>query len=103
MGLLKYIRIASIVLIVGMVVFFYVPFNLSPPDSTRVILDHDQKTYIAPPCFNQADATNFLEETTVAKLDELDYEANSFCTEEALTEKRTTLFHRMTGATAFEW
>lgn len=103
MRLFKYIRIASIILIVGMAVFFYVPFNLSPPDSTRVILDHDKKTYIAPPCFNQADATNFLEETTVAKLDELDYEANSSCTEEALTEKRTTLFQRVTGKSEFEW
>lgn len=100
---LKYIRLASIILFVGMAVFFYLPFSFSPSESTRIILDHDKETYIAPPCFNQAQATNYLEETTWGKARESSYESNSVCTKEALNSKKVTLFHYFMGESPFDW
>lgn len=80
-------RKAAIVLAVFIVligVFLYVPINANPPANTRMIVEHTYKTYIAPPCFEQAQTTNNLAETTLDKALELNYKAESSCTENHL-------------------
>ncbi len=69
------------ILIIGAL---YVPINANPPSDTRMILEHTYKTYIAPPCFGQAEATNNLGESNLGKALELDYKAESSCTEDHL-------------------
>lgn len=85
-----------IVLIIGLIVFviglgFIIPRETTPPSSTRVILEHNEKTYIAPSCFEQANASNFLEETTLEHAKEINYEAHSDCTKEALMSEKDSL------------
>ena len=70
----------------------FIPINSSPPKNTRIILEHTYKTYIAPPCFEQAQATNNLAESNLAKARELNYKAESSCTEELLKPERKPLF-----------
>jgi len=67
----------------ALLVFFFLPRENSPSPSTRVILEHTHHTYIAPSCFDEADATNFLEDSTLEKAEELQYPPHSTCTEES--------------------
>lgn len=88
----KWLSFTIVILIILLGVFFFVPFKQTPPDNTRMILDHETKTYIAPICFEESIASNFLEETTLKKVKETDYKASTKCTKEALEGKQTTLF-----------
>lgn len=63
---------------------FFVKINLFPPSDTRIILERTHWTYIAPPCFEQAQTTNNLAESTLRKAKELNYRAESSCTEKYL-------------------
>ena len=98
----KVVSTISLVLIIVITVLFYIPFSFSPPEDTRIILDHDKQTFIAPPCFNQADATNFIEETTYDEVDRTDYKPNSSCTEREVSSKKSTLFNRIIGNGAYD-
>jgi|SRR5699024_7380990 len=69
----------------------FIPKNTEPPEDTRIILDHTYETYIAPPCFDQADATNFLEETDLKTAAELNYAAHDQCTEASLQTEQDSL------------
>lgn len=73
-----------IVLILLIGVSLFVPININPPANTKIILEHTYKTYIAPPCFDQAQATNNLGESNLGKALELNYKADSSCTEDHL-------------------
>jgi hypothetical protein len=90
---IKWLSFTIGILIILLVVFFFVPFKQTPPEDTRMILDHETKTYIAPICFEESNASNFLEETTLKKVKETNYKANTNCTKEALEGKQATLFH----------
>lgn len=81
------------VLILGMAIIFLtvgvlIPRETTPSDSTRVILEHHEQTYIAPICFEDANATNFLEESTLIRAIELNYDMHSNCTKEALASEQ---------------
>ncbi|EIJ78392.1 hypothetical protein PB1_12559 [Bacillus methanolicus PB1] len=89
---LKWLSFLIVILIIILGVFFFVPFKQTPSDDTRMILDHRTKTYIAPICFEQSIASNWLEETTLKKVKKTYYEPNTKCTKEALEGKQTTLF-----------
>lgn len=71
------------------------PRDNGPAPETRVILEHSFHTYIAPSCFEEADATNFLEESTLAEAQELEYPAHSSCTEKAFEGNRDSGFIRL--------
>jgi hypothetical protein len=66
--------------------------TVNPSPDTRVVLEHTYRTYIAPLCFETADATNFLEESTLENSRTLDYKPHSACTEEALEAENNSLF-----------
>src|SRR5699024_11621096 len=86
-------RLIKFIVIVGilcLIISFFIPKETKPSDSTRVILDHHVETYIAPICFEEANASNFLDETTLKQAQEMNYEANSDCTKEALKDRKST-------------
>lgn len=64
----------------------------APPDDTRMILEHTHRTYISPPCFEQAEKTNNLAETTLKKALEHDYRPESGCTEQSLQPVQVSVF-----------
>ncbi len=86
---MKRLLILSIALIVGLIIIgFIIPVETKPSDSTRVILEHHQKTFIAPTCFEESNASNFIEDSTLGQAYELDYEAHSTCTADALMSEQ---------------
>ncbi|MDN3428059.1 hypothetical protein QL992_04215 [Microbacterium sp. APC 3898] len=78
-----------------LLLLFFMPRENVPAPESRVILEHSFRTYIAPSCFEEADATNFLEESTLAKAQELEYPPHSSCTEEAFEGNRDSGFIRL--------
>lgn len=72
-----------------------VPLPDHPPGDTRVILDHTLRVYAAPPCFDQADLTNYLTETTWDKAQESGYGPESACTADKLKPVSSTLWNRI--------
>lgn len=71
---------------------FFFSKSVQPSPNTRVVLEHTYKTFIAPLCFEKADATNFLEESTLGNARGLEYRPDSPCTEEALKAESDSLF-----------
>lgn len=59
------------------------PRNNTPSPNTRVVLEHTHRAYIAPSCFEVSDPTNFIEDGTLKKAEELGYPPFSECTEKA--------------------
>ena len=86
---MKRLLTLSIVLIAGLIIIgFIVPVETKPSDSTRVILEHHQKTYITPTCFEASNPSNFIEDSTLGQANELDYKPHSSCTEDALESEQ---------------
>ncbi|MFV8828060.1 hypothetical protein [Alkalihalobacterium sp. APHAB7] len=61
------------------------------PANARMIVDHSLNVYVAPPCFNEADVTNFLEEVTLKDAIDMEYRPDSDCTESSLIGESRTL------------
>ncbi len=76
----------GIILVLVIVALFFVNFPVGPPPNTRIILEHTYKTYISPPCYEQAQKTNNLAEETLQKAKLLNYKPESSCTEKSLQE-----------------
>lgn len=87
----KFIIIGFSILII-LVLGFTVKVTSYPPDDKRIILEHTYKSYIAPPCFEEANPTNYLEETTLQQAKQSDYEVQSPCTEKLLEEVSDPIF-----------
>lgn len=68
--------------------------DVAPPHA-RIIVDHSLQAYVAPPCFNDADVTNDLEDTTLGKAVELGYKPESECTESALVGEPRSLLSKL--------
>lgn len=82
----------AILAAVAFLIFMFVPRENVPPDNTRIVLEHTFRTYIAPSCFQEADATNFLEESTLEHAEELGYPPHSDCTVVAFEGKTESRF-----------
>ncbi|WP_394120928.1 hypothetical protein [Planococcus donghaensis] len=78
-----------------LLLLFFIPRENMPAPESRVILEHTFRTYIAPSCFEQADATNFLEESTLEQAKELNYPPHSPCTEKAFEGNQDSGFIRL--------
>ena len=59
------------------------PRDNQPTPNTRVVLEHTHRAYIAPSCFEVSDPTNFIEDGTLKKAQDLGYPPFSECTEKA--------------------
>ena len=77
----KGVIFAGIMLLLLIIFTCVIPFTISPPNDTRIILEHNHQTYIAPSCFQQAEITNFIEDSNLEKAQELGYVMESSCTE----------------------
>ncbi|WP_332691210.1 hypothetical protein [Halalkalibacter lacteus] len=86
-GTLIWIVLAGVLLLVGLTV----PISVTSPDNTRVIIDHTYKVYSAPGCYDQAELTNNLEETTFDHAKDLAYVSESSCTDNELLEQKPFL------------
>lgn len=84
------IWIIGIIIIVG-VAGLVIPIKTIAPKDTRVILEHTHETFIAPPCFDQSDATNNIAGADLKTAKKNNYSANDACTESSLTEKDNLL------------
>lgn len=78
--------------IAALLIVFFLPRENEPSPETRVILEHTYRTYIAPSCFETAEATNFLEEATLGYAEELNYPPHSECTESAFAGNNDSPF-----------
>ncbi len=87
--------IALVLAAAVLLLFFFIPRENTPSPESRVILEHSFRTYIAPSCFEQADATNFLEEATLEQAQELNYPPHSSCTEKAFEGNNDSGFIRL--------
>ncbi|ANU26602.1 hypothetical protein [Planococcus versutus] len=93
---LKKIWMTVLLLLVAALIFwFFLPRENEPAPESRVVLEHSFRTYIAPSCFEQADATNFLEEATLGEAKDLNYPPHSDCTEKAFEGNRDSGFTRL--------
>jgi hypothetical protein len=74
--------ILALLLAAMLLALFFLPRENEPSPNSRVILEHTYRTYIAPSCFESADATNFIEESTLEEAAALGYLPHSDCTNE---------------------
>ncbi|GAA0133666.1 hypothetical protein YSY43_05060 [Paenibacillus sp. YSY-4.3] len=70
---------------------FFIPINAKPSGQTRMILDHTLHVYVSPPCFNEAQVTNNIAESTLGKARELQYEADAQCTADSLMSRKMSV------------
>ncbi|WP_429845556.1 hypothetical protein [Brevibacillus sp. FIR094] len=75
------IGIGAVVVVAGVL---SIPVEAGPSPDTRIILEHTNKTYISPPCYEQANKTNNLAEANIQKAQELNYQPESSCTANSL-------------------
>lgn len=101
--MMKEISIAFVIIVIIFAIIgsFIKTMPVAPPNA-RIIVDHSLKVYVAPPCFNDAEVTNFLEETTYERALELGYEPESSCTEQAVTDKPRSLFVHVLEVTGWK-
>src|SRR5699024_2810964 len=85
-----FLRIIIPVIIVVSILLI-VPKEIHPPGDNRVILEHTYSTYIVPSCFETAEATNYLEESTVSHAQDIDYDPHSECTEKYMEPEKKSL------------
>lgn len=90
MGIRRIITLLVVAISGLIIVGLIIPTETEPSQSTRVILEHHEETYIAPVCFEDAAASNHIEETTLERALELNYQPHSSCTEEALTSEQNS-------------
>lgn len=87
-------RIISVValLFFGLIVAsFFIRITVTPPHETRVILEHNEEIYIAPPCFHQVNASNFISEETLKEAQNMNYEPEASCTDPLMKAKSKRL------------
>ncbi|WP_227935046.1 hypothetical protein [Alkalihalobacillus deserti] len=78
-----------LVVAIALIIFgFTIEVTVTPSDETRVIIDHTQKVYSAPACYDQAELTNNLEETTLGHAKDLEYVSESNCTEKEFSGEK---------------
>ncbi|MCM3749737.1 hypothetical protein M3223_20500 [Paenibacillus pasadenensis] len=88
------------------VIVFIIPFSFEPPGGTRMVADHTNQTYIAPPCFDEANLTNNLAEVDWSWVKESGYKADSACTSDKLATAKETLgekFAQLLGLSKSPW
>ncbi len=102
----KVMIIIGVVLLGILIIGFGFEKETKPKGDTRLILEHTYNTYIAPTCFEDSEATNFLEDSDLEMAEQLGYEPNDECTEKALEpikEKIIISFLYDLGVLETEW
>ncbi|QQK76755.1 hypothetical protein HUG15_15075 [Salicibibacter cibarius] len=81
-----------VVLLVG---GFVIPVDVGAPSDTRTILDHSTQEYVSPLCIDEAEVTNYLQETNYGHALSLDYEPESGCSVDYYQDADVPLFMAM--------
>lgn len=79
--------IGLVVVLIIVVLSFVIQISAEAPSNTRLIIDNMHKVYVSPPCFDAADLTNYIEESTLEQAQKINYAPEGKCTEESLTNK----------------
>lgn len=87
----RLLLLLTILFSIAVIVSFFIPRETYPSANTRIILEHNKKTYIAPLCFEQSDATNYIEDSTLETAKILNYKPHSSCTQNALKNEKDRL------------
>ncbi|RSL31128.1 hypothetical protein D7Z54_22710 [Salibacterium salarium] len=98
--------IGAILLAAIIISGFFIPIQLSAPPDVRTIVDHTNQEYVSPPCFNDAELSNYLQESYLGEAQQLDYKAESECTTNSLVEEDVTLniaLLKMLGLVGSKW
>ncbi|QQK80633.1 hypothetical protein HUG20_12480 [Salicibibacter cibi] len=74
---------------------FLIPVDVGAPSDTRTILDHSTQEYVSPFCIDEAEVTNYLQETNYGHALSLDYEPESGCSVDYYQETDVPLFMAM--------
>src|SRR5690625_697136 len=74
------------------IISFLIPKETKPSPDTRIILEHNYKTYIAPRCFQDADATNYIQDSVLEEAQYLNYDPHDSCTETELESEMESMF-----------
>lgn len=82
--MMKYRLLIGSVVILLFVAMFLIKIPVEPSLNTRVILERTHKTYITPPCYEQALKTNNLAEDILEEAKRFGYKPESICTENSL-------------------
>ncbi|WP_373895867.1 hypothetical protein ACUL41_11245 [Virgibacillus natechei] len=85
--------VVLVLILIGVILItgFIIPKETHPSADTRIILEHTKSTYIAPSCFEQSNPTNYLEDAQLQDAEDLNYEANGACTENAFESEQDSL------------
>ncbi|MBB6449412.1 hypothetical protein HNR44_001361 [Geomicrobium halophilum] len=96
----------SVIVLILLLGGLVVPINVGAPSDTRTILDHTTQNYVSPSCIDDAEVTNYLQETTYGHALSLDYDAESSCSAEFYQESDVPLFVamlQMIGVSEQKW
>lgn len=74
------LSVAAVVVIGGVVTYNIMTEEPDP----QVILDHTDNTYVLPECFEQDEPSNYIEQSTMKRATELNYQPGGSCTEAAV-------------------
>ncbi|SFE41866.1 hypothetical protein [Alteribacillus iranensis] len=102
----KLINGAIILFVILIVSGFLIPVQLTAPPDVRTIVDHTNQVYVTPPCFNEAELTNYLQETTYQEATELGYKPESSCTADSVVEEEVPIniaLFKMMGLRETKW
>jgi len=95
---IKKISIAVTFIALILLSLFFIPIHAKPSGQTRMILDHTLQVYVSPPCFNEAQVTNNIAESTLDRAKELQYEADAKCTSDALMSRQMSAMDVLLGS-----
>lgn len=80
----KSLPIALAITVVIVLLLQLIPVSINPSDNARIILDHTTEVFIAPACFDEAGATNYLSESTLGDAKKREYAPEGSCTADLL-------------------
>lgn len=67
----------------ALIALLLMPRENNPSPNSRVVLEHTHRAYIAPSCFEVSNPTNFIEDGTLERAEEIGYPPINDCTEKA--------------------
>lgn len=100
---LSYLLIAIVAIWILMMV---IPISVSPPGDTRVITEKTYQFYVTPVCFEAAEVTNNIGETTLDRAIELGYSPDSECTVQSLEKESMSMWKALLikmGSSNHKW
>ncbi|WP_017728221.1 hypothetical protein [Halalkalibacterium ligniniphilum] len=93
------VGLVGLLIIAGLVI----QTTATAPSDTRMIVDHTKNVYVSPPCYDDAELTNNLEELTLEGALATGYEPESACTTDSLQGESQPLILSLFGVGEEKW